>query len=66
MLRVGSGLIREAGAKKAQERMDKALERVDPVEIIRERTLEGGAEIMRCRVVDRTDKAGLGFRPNSP
>jgi ABC-type uncharacterized transport system auxiliary subunit len=60
-LRVGSGLIREAEAKKAQERMDKALERVDLVEIIRVRTLEGGAEIIRCQTVDRTDQADLLF-----
>jgi hypothetical protein len=59
--RFGSGLIREAEAKKAQERMDKALERVDLVEIIRERTLEGGAEIIGCRAVDRTDRADLLF-----
>jgi hypothetical protein len=60
-LRVGSGLIREAEAKKAQERMDKALEKVDLIEVIRVRTLEGGAEIMRCRTIRRTDKADLLF-----
>jgi hypothetical protein len=60
-LRVGSGLIKEAEARKAQERMDKALESVDLVEIVRERTLEGGAEIIRCRTTERIDRADLLF-----
>lgn len=60
-LRVGSGFIREAEAKKAQERMDKALESVDLAEIIQVRTLEGGAEIIHCQTVDRTDRADLLF-----
>jgi hypothetical protein len=60
-IRVGSGLIREAEARKAQERMDRALERVDLAETIREKTLQGGAEALRCRPIADADRAELLF-----
>ena len=60
-LRVGSSLIVEAEAEKAQERMDRALGMVDLAEIIRARTLQAGAEILRCRPTDNVDQADLLF-----
>ena len=59
--RIGSGLIEDAAARKAQERMDRALEHLEFGEIIRSRTLQGGAEVLRCRPVDDPDRADLLF-----
>ena len=60
-LRIGTGIIGEAEARKAQKRMDKALKQVDFVEIVRLGILDGGAEIIRCRTTDRTKQADLLF-----
>lgn len=60
-LRIGSGLIKEAEARMAQERMERALETVDLAEIIRARTLQAGAEVLRCRTIDDADQADFLF-----
>jgi hypothetical protein len=60
-IRIGTGIIKDAEARRAQERMDRALELVDLAEIIRERTLQGGAEALGCRPIGDADRAEILF-----